>query len=193
MTAVPPLLRVIVYGRPATAGSKDSFPIYAGTGDERKFTGRTRVVESKSPAKTTWAAAVKDAGRKAVACECPDPGCTALKRGFPLDDALWASMVFTVPALRNPKAGQMWPSTRPDALKYGRATEDHLTAAGVLVDDARVVRYVRLEKCYPGWSKSALPTAGAVIKLWRARDVDPAFLGAGRIATPDSLFEQENT
>lgn len=192
MTAVPPLLRVIVYGRPATAGSKDSFPIYTGRGDEKTFTGRVSVVESKSPAKTSWAASVKDAGVKAIACSCGEAWCRGIRDGFPLDDALWASMVFTVPALKKPSATQLWPSTRPDALKYGRATEDHLTAAGVLTDDARVVRYVRLEKCYPGWSKSALPTAGAVIKLWRARDVDPAFRGAGRIAVPGSLFEQEH-
>lgn len=192
MTAMPPLLRLIVYGRPATAGSKDAFPIYTGTGDDRKFTGHVSVAESKSPAKTTWAASMQEAGRKAIACDCGDPGCTALRPGFPLNEALWASMVFTVPGLSNPKAGQLWPSTRPDALKYGRAAEDHLTAAGVLKDDARVVRYVRLEKCYPGWSPSALPTAGAVIKFWRARDVDPAVNGAGRIATPNSLFETEH-
>lgn len=188
---VDPVLRLVIHGRPATAGSKDVKPIWAGKAGDRHPTGRFNVVESPSPAKNSWRKAVIDAAQAAVRCKCPDPGCTALVDGFPLDEALVASMVFTVlkPASA-PKRTVSYPSARPDVLKYGRATEDHLQAGGVLKDDARVVEYGRLAKVYPGEDPGALPVPGAIVMIWRRMQLPriPSLV-VPSILAPDSLFE----
>lgn len=165
---VDPVARLVIFGTPGTAGSKDAFPIYKGTGADRHFTGRVAVTEQKSKTKTSWRQAVLDEVRNQYACTCPDPDCTSLRQPFPLDEALTVSMVFTVkkPASA-PKLTRTWPVARPDALKYARATEDHLTAAGVLKDDARVVDYRRLAKVFAGEDPDALAVPGAVVTVWR--------------------------
>ena len=164
---VDPVARLVVFGTPGTAGSKSAFPIYKGTGADRQYL-RTIVTEQPSKTKTSWRQAVLDEVRNQYACTCPDPDCTSLRQPFPLDEALTVTMVFTVkkPASA-PKLTRTWPVARPDALKYARATEDHLTAAGVLKDDARVVDYRRLAKVFAGEDPDALTVPGAVITVWR--------------------------
>ena len=161
-----PILRIIVRGTPGTAGSKSAFPIYAGSGPDRRFM-KTVVVEKPSETKKNWRAAMESAALQAMGNV--DPVTYLL---FPLDEPLIAEIVFTVPKPTSaPKRARSWPSARPDLLKYTRATEDHLTAVGILKDDARIVEYRRLAKVYPGEDPAALPAPGAVILLWRARDL----------------------
>ena len=191
MNTVEPVLRLIIKGIPATAGSKDVKPIWAGKAGDRHPTGRFNVVESPSPAKQSWRKSVLDEAYAAVRCTCPDPDCTAMRDGFPLDEALVVSFVFTVPKPKSaPKTIVTYPTARPDALKYGRATEDHMTAGGVLKDDARVVEYGRLAKVYPNEDPGALPVPGAIVMVWRRSQLPriPSLVVPSIIA-PDSLFE----
>lgn len=167
---VDPVARLVIYGTPGTAGSKSGFPIFRGTGPDRHFTGRVNVAEKPSQTKKNWRTAVTDAVTDLVLCgmSCGDPDCTSLRAPFPLDEALTATMVFTVrkPAAR-PKLVRTWPVARPDTLKYARATEDALKDGGLLVDDARIVDYRRLAKVYPGEDPDALDVPGVLIVVWR--------------------------
>lgn len=175
---IRPVLHLIVYGVPGTAGSKDGTPIYAGRGEDRTFTGKVAVHESPSPVKTSWLDAVVSAASKAIRCQCDDLGCRKLLPGWPLDEAVVAAMAFTVRKPKSaPKTIVTYPSGRPDVLKMARATEDHLTAAGCWPDDARIVEYGRLVKCYPGEDPDALDVPGVRIVLWRRRDL-PVAAGA---------------
>lgn len=166
-----PLLRIVVHGTPGTAGSKSGFPIYRGSGPDRHFTGRVAVAEkdNKAGTKRNWRLAIVDAAQRATACNCGQVQCTS---PYPLDEPLVIDMVFTVakPAAA-PKTKRTWPTARPDLLKYARATEDALTAAGVLKDDARVVEYGRLAKVYPREDGDALDTPGVLIRVWRLQDL----------------------
>jgi len=165
---IRPLLTVVVLGVPGTAGSKSGMPIYKGKGADRVFTGKVAVIESKSKTKTSWRQGVVESARAAIACDCGDPdGCIGTLPGYPIDDALIGSMVFTVPRPASARPGDR-PSKRPDLLKYGRATEDALKDAGVFTDDARIVEYGRFAKTYPGEDPDALDVPGALIVLWRA-------------------------
>jgi crossover junction endodeoxyribonuclease RusA len=159
-----PLLRIVVRGTPGTAGSKSGFPIYRGTGADRHFTGRVAVAEQdKSGTKRNWRQAIVHAAREQL------DEATGL---YPLDEPLVIDMIFTVakPAAA-PKTRRTWPVARPDLLKYARATEDALTAAGVLKDDARVVEYGRLAKVYPREDGDALDSPGVTIRIWRITDL----------------------
>lgn len=184
-----PVLRLVIHGRPATAGSKSSFPIYKGRGPDRVFTGRVATAEQDTGGhKKSWRRAVTEAATAAIRCDCPEPGCTALRLGYPLDEALVLSMVFTVAKPTSaPKTITTYPVARPDALKYARATEDSLTDAGVWKDDARVVEYGRLAKVYPGEDPAALPTPGAIVMIWR-RSQFGRVLPAMGLFDADSLF-----
>lgn len=167
---VEPVARLVVYGTPGTAGSKSGFPIFRGTGADRHFTGRVNVAEKPSATKRNWRTAVTDAVTDLVLCgmACGDPDCTALRVPFPLDEALTASMVFTVKKpLSAPKLTRTWPTARPDLLKYARATEDAMKDAGLFVDDSRLVDYRRMAKVYAGEDPDALDAPGVVITLWR--------------------------
>jgi crossover junction endodeoxyribonuclease RusA len=160
-----PLLSIVVHGTPGTAGSKSGFPIYRGTGPDRHFTGRVAVAEKdRDGTKRNWRAAIVDAARAHL-----DHAGVGL---YPLDEPLVIDMIFTVakPAAA-PKTKRTWPVARPDLLKYARATEDALTAAGVLKDDARVVEYGRLAKVYPREDGDALDTPGVTIRIWRITDL----------------------
>jgi len=164
-----PVVELVIVGTPGTAGSKSAFPIKAADG----HIVRINMVE-KDPqhVKRNWRSQIIDQVRTAYACDCAVPGCAALRPPFPLDEALVASMVFTVKKpVSAPKTVRSWPSARPDTIKYTRATEDALTAAGLLKDDARIVRYVELAKVYPGEDPGALPTPGARIRLWRMAEL----------------------
>lgn len=163
-----PVVSLVVYGTPGTAGSKSSFPIYRGTGADRHFTGKVATTEKPSKVKTTWRAAVTDAANKVVR----DPDFGWVQAGFPLDEALVVSMVFTVKKpTAAPKRVRTWPTTRPDVLKYARATEDALVDAGLMTDDARIVEYIRLAKVYPREDPDALNAPGVRVKVWRMAEV----------------------
>ncbi len=185
-----PFLRLVVHGRPGTAGSKSSFAIYKGTGPDRQFTGRINTAEQDVGGhKKSWRRAVTEAAIAAIRCDCPLPGCTKLRPGYPVDEAIVAAMVFTVskPASALKKT-VTYPAVMPDVGKYARATEDSLTAAGVWKDDARVVEFGRLAKVYPGEDPGSLPAPGAVILLWR-RSMFGRVVPAMGLMDPGTLFE----
>jgi Holliday junction resolvase RusA-like endonuclease len=185
-----PVVRIVIHGTPATAGSKSAHAVYRGTGAERHFTGRVNVAEQdRSGKKKTWRQAVVDAARAAISCSCPDPECSSLKPGYPLDDALIVRLIFTIakPA-SNAKTKRTWPAVKPDLLKYARSTEDALKDAGLWVDDSRIVAYDRLAKVYPGEDPEALPIPGAVISVWRIHDQIGWQRQAVTTAEPDTLF-----
>lgn len=165
LTATPdaPVLRLVVHGTPAPQGSKS----FKGL----SRAGRAILTESSSKVKP-WRTDVKDAAEAAIRCGCPDPGCTALRAGFPLDEPLTVRMIFTLAKPSGaPKRRRTWPMRYPDLSKLARSTEDALSQAGVWKDDARVVGYDRLWKAFPGEDPEALPVPGVLIVI---RRVDPA-------------------
>lgn len=132
------MVEFIVYGHPATAGSKDSFPIRR----DGRLTGRTVVVDSDRRAQP-WKAH--------VALAAVNTGTPCLCGALRLDLAFY----FHRPRAhyrtgRNAHllrdAAPAEHITRPDVLKLARAVEDALT--GVLWrDDAQVCQEV-LSKHY---------------------------------------------
>lgn len=147
-----PDLTVVVHGAPAPQGSK-------------RYVGG-RMVES-SKAVVPWRNAVTIAAAEARGDE-------------PLDGPLAVAMTFTMglqpasrptwwtPGVRWSKTLRWRPASAPDLSKLARATEDALTDAAAWRDDARVVEYRRLAKHYIGDpAADVLPTAGAVIHIWR--------------------------
>ena len=140
-------LRIVVYGSPAPQGSK-SFKGLAKS-------GHAILVESSKRVKP-WRQDVKSAGIE------------ARNGAAPLDGPLVARMVFTLPKPKNaPKTRRTYPDRKPDVSKLLRSTEDALTDAGVIADDARLVEFTRLAKVYPGEDPEALEAPGVVITLER--------------------------
>lgn len=158
-----PVLEVVVYGLPGPQGSKSP--------KGRDTKGRVLMVESSKKVKP-WRSAVEWA---AVAAR--------QQAGLPmLDEPLLSEMVFsfTRPAghfgtgrnagVLKPSAPER-PAGTPDLSKLARSTEDALTTAGIYRDDARIVEYVRLAKCYTtdhGLVPGVLDSPGCTIRLWRA-------------------------
>ncbi|HVJ61530.1 MAG TPA: RusA family crossover junction endodeoxyribonuclease [Tahibacter sp.] len=140
-------LEIVVFGSPAPQGSK----AFKGT-----FTGKdgrihAKLAESSAKVKP-WRSDVKD---KAEAARAGAP---------PIDAAVRVRMVFTVPKPKSaPKTRRTYPSRKPDVSKLCRSTEDALTDAGLLADDARIVEYGRLAKVYPGEDPEALEAPGVRI------------------------------
>ena len=121
--------QLTVIGSPAPQGSKR----FLGMGPK---SGKARFEEA-SKGVGPWREAVKTVAYERRPHE-------------PLDGPLFVRMVFT---LRRPPSipkRRRFPSTIPDLSKLARCTEDALTEAGVWRDDARVVEYLRLAKCYVG-------------------------------------------
>jgi Holliday junction resolvase RusA-like endonuclease len=150
------MFTVVVRGIPSPQGSKAARPIYRkGPGGQREFTGRVAQQEM-APDLTDWRNKVHLAAEKALA----DSGAA------PLPGPVRVVMVFTVrkPASA-PKRKRTWPVKQPDLSKLARAAEDSLTTAGVWLDDAQVVEYVRLAKVYPGEDPDALPVPGVRIRV----------------------------
>lgn len=134
-----------VYGLPAPQGSK-------------RHVGGGRMIESSKAVKP-WREAVKWAAREAMAG--PD-GWAAL------DGPLLARMVFTLPKPKSaPKTRRTWADRKPDLSKLLRSTEDALTDAGLIADDARLVEFSRLAKVYPGEDVEALASPGCRITVER--------------------------
>lgn len=133
-----------VYGMPGPQGSK----CHVGNG---------RMIESSAKVKP-WRVAVVWAAREAMAG--PD-GWAAL------DGPLVAVMVFTLPKPKSaPKTRQSWPDRKPDLSKLIRSTEDALTDAGVIADDARIVACTA-SKVFPAEGQHALASPGAYIEIRR--------------------------
>lgn len=93
-------------------------------------------------------------------------GLAARNGTLPLDGPLVVRMVFTLrkPASA-PKRRRTWPMRKPDVSKLARSTEDALTDAGVIADDARIVEYTRLAKVFPNEDPEALEAPGARILI----------------------------
>lgn len=154
-----------VYGMPGPQGSKS----FKGLS---KKTGKAIMVESSAKVKP-WREAVKAVARSVV--EYPvsaagfdlRPGANnAIPTKFPLDGPLIVRMVFTLPKpVSAPKRKKTYPDRKPDLSKLARSTEDALTDAGLIKDDARIVGYSRLEKVYPNEDPEALPCPGVRITI----------------------------
>lgn len=132
-----------VIGTPAPQGSK-------------KHVGRGIMVESSKHLKP-WREAVVYAAREAMS------GMDA-----PLfDEPVSVILSFTLPKPASaPKRRQTWPSRKPDIDKLARSTLDALTTAGVLADDARVVRLYAM-KDFPNEGQYPLDVPGVVVMVRR--------------------------
>lgn len=145
-----------VFGMPAPQGSKK----FVGTNKA----GRGILVESSKKVKP-WRQDVKLAAHQVATHLHPleDDGGPAI----PFDGPLWVSMVFTLPKPASaPKRRKTWPDKKPDLSKLARSTEDALVDAGLILDDSRIVGYVRLEKVFPGEDRQALRSPGVSITIY---------------------------
>jgi len=137
-------VRIVVYGSPAPQGSKKFVGMKGGRGV---------MVESSKRVKP-WRQDVK------AAAEAARDG------SAPMDGPLVLRMVFTLPKPSSaPKRRRTYAMRKPDLSKLARSTEDALTDAGVIADDARIVEYERLAKVFPGEDPEALEAPGARIEL----------------------------
>lgn len=146
--ALPPAaIAIVVYGKPAPQGSKRFLGMSKA--------GRAILAESSKHVRPwrelVWAAAIEARGGAA-----------------PLEGPLLVRMVFTVRKPKSaPKNRRTWPDRMPDLSKLARSTEDALTDAGAIEDDARIVEYSRLVKVFPGEDPEALEAPGVRITIWR--------------------------
>lgn len=138
------MISFTVYGQPAAQGSKRALV--------NKYTGRASVVENSKRVKP-WRQDVKAAALEA-------------RNGAPpLDGPLWLRVWFTLPKPKSaPKKLKTHPDKKPDVSKLVRALEDALVDAGVMVDDARIVR-LEASKVYPNEDPMALEAPGARVEL----------------------------
>ncbi len=138
-------LEIIAFGIPGPQGSKS----FKGLNSKRK----PILVESSQKVKP-WRDAVFGYAREA--------------RGAmpPMDGPIIARMIFTLPKPASaPKKRTIWPMRKPDLSKLVRSTEDALTDARVIADDARIVEYLRVAKVFPNEDPEALDCPGARIVL----------------------------
>lgn len=170
MSVADPVFTLAIHGRPAPQGSKKAFV--------NQYTGRIQQVEA-SPHVKDWRENVRTTALAEIA------GLS----GFPLNEPLVLSMVFSMPMPRSiPKERRGRPACVPDLSKLARSTEDSLKDAGVIRDDALIVEYVRLAKVYAGLSDvDALGVPGAVVRIWRLGDIQ--LWGAPAAPTAPALFE----
>lgn len=139
-------MRIIVFGHPAPQGSKRFVGVHAGKGV---------MVESSKRVKP-WRQDVKAA---AIA---------ARNGATPMDGPLVARMVFTMPKPKSAlKSRRTFADRKPDLSKLIRSTEDALTDAGLIADDARIVEYSRVAKVFPNEDPDALEAPGVLIVITR--------------------------
>lgn len=143
-------IEFVVYGTPAPQGSKSFRGI-------SKHTGRAVMAESSKKV-APWRRVVKKEAQLAL-----------LRAGrVSFDGPLVARMVFTLPKPKSaPKRTRTWPDRMPDLSKLQRSTEDALTDAGLIADDARIVEYSRAAKVFPGEDPEALDRPGVRIVIER--------------------------
>ena len=153
-----------VYGLPGPQGSKS----FKG---RSKKTGKAIMVESSAKVKP-WREAVKWAARQAMEesvrdaiIQCVNHGLT-FPPALPLDGPLVARMVFTLPKPKGaPKLRKTYADRKPDLSKLARSTEDALTDAGLIADDARIVEFSRLAKVFPNEDPESLSCPGVRITI----------------------------
>lgn len=151
VSSAPATVSFVVYGQPAPQGSKKFVGFAKGKGGEAR--GRAIMVESSAKVKP-WRTDVREAALK------------ARNGAAPLDGPLIARMVFTLPKPKSaPKTRRTYPDKKPDLSKLCRSTEDALTDAGLIADDARIVGYTRLEKVFPNEDPEALEAPGVRIEV----------------------------
>lgn len=138
------MLSFVAHGHPAPQGSK-------------RHVGNGVMIESSKRLKP-WREIVRLAAREMM---------RELNQPEPLDGPLIGAMIFSMP--RPKTVTRELPDRVPDLSKLLRAVEDSMTDAGVWVDDARVVGYVRLQKLYEG-SPGALATPGVSVAVWTATE-----------------------
>jgi crossover junction endodeoxyribonuclease RusA len=139
-------MKIIVYGSPAPQGSKKFVGI-------AKTTGRGIMVESSKKVKP-WREDVKSAAL------------AARNGAAPMDGPLIVRMIFTLPKPASaPKRRRLFAMRKPDLSKLARSTEDALTDAGLIADDARIVEYERLAKVFPGEDPESLEACGVRIEI----------------------------
>ncbi len=137
------MIRIVVYGSPAPQGSK-------------RHVGGGRMIESSKKVKP-WRQDVKSAAELWL----HENG-----RPAPLDGPLIVRMVFTLPKPKSaPKRRRTYADRKPDLSKLLRSTEDALTDAGLIADDARLVEFSRLAKVFPGEDPEALTSPGVLIEI----------------------------
>jgi Holliday junction resolvase RusA-like endonuclease len=147
-------IRLEVRGNPAPQGSKDAYPIYEGTGQHRRFTGKVALVEVADAKVKAW--------RRAVAAAVG----IRHRKAFPARAPLLVECLFSVTRpTTDPPNERTAPVVRPDVDKYLRGTLDALVIAGVMPDDGQVLRATG-DKDYAGWGRG--PTKpGAYITVSR--------------------------
>ena len=133
-------MQIVVYGMPGPQGSK-------------RHVGNGVMIESSKKVKP-WRQDVKAA---AIA---------ARNGSAALDGPLVVRMVFTLPKPASaPKRRRTYAMRKPDLSKLARSTEDALTDAGLIADDARIVEYERLAKVFPGEDEESLEAPGVRITV----------------------------
>jgi crossover junction endodeoxyribonuclease RusA len=143
-----PAVVLEVLGVPAPQGSKTGF---VRGGHVRMVEGTSKTGRAKHAA---WRGAVADAARGAWGAQPP------------LDGPLVLSITFRLPMpASRPKrarvAGMVWHTTKPDLSKLIRATEDALTDAGVIRDDARICQLTVTKVEVVGWTGATILVAPA--------------------------------
>lgn len=94
---------------------------------------------------------------------------SARESGIRVAGPVVVEMIFTLrKPVGAPKKRKTWPSTKPDVDKLCRSTFDALVTAGVIEDDARVIRLVAT-KVFPSEGQDALDVPGAVIRISEAK------------------------
>jgi Holliday junction resolvase RusA-like endonuclease len=133
-------LHIVVYGSPGPQGSK-------------RYVGNGIMIESSAKVKP-WRADVKAAA-------------LAVRNGAaPITGPVSVRMVFTLPKPSSaPKRKRTWAMRKPDLSKLARSTEDALTDAGLIADDARIIEYARLAKVFPNEDPEALEAPGVRIQI----------------------------
>lgn len=142
------MIEIIVFGHPAPQGSKAFKGIHGGHA----------VLAESSKAVKPWRMDVKHA---AIEAHGGNP---------PMDGPLCVRMVFTLrkPASA-PKKRRTWPDRKPDLSKLVRSTEDALTDAGVIADDARIVELTAAKR-FPGEDLDAMHIPGVRITIWEQEE-----------------------
>lgn len=150
-----PAISFTVYGVPAPKGSKSAFPI-------RRSTGRmgVAVVEGKSARQKDWAHRVEEVVQGLAEGGAPM-----------LDGPIDAWVCFFLPKPKSaPKRRRTWPDRKPDLDKLIRALMDPLTGV-LIVDDARIVNFSRLEKVYAEDATPEDSRPRAEVMLWLSEDL----------------------
>jgi len=89
----------------------------------------------------------------------------AVETGGHIAGPVSVSLIFTMPKPKSaPKRRVTWPDRKPDVDKLCRSTLDGLVEAGVIEDDARVVRLVAA-KVFPNEGDGSLSVPGCSIRI----------------------------